>query len=400
MINITIDCDSMAPLQDPLKTAFEALATAAGDLKLQALIVYGQAKKALQQGLTDLYNTLMSQYNTLLGVYDSFVGEIVDILDLINPFPLSASNQPLPSISCLTTMLEQKARGITTEYSAFLIQKFLGLIEPILPISLIVPLPFLGEVDIVELFTDPEYANTLKAQIAADIEGVLSAVPASVAKYYRGLMGGVSSLEYTVQEIWQWFMQQIATGGTKLLHDACSALIDKFKTIWNSFGFPALAALLTLDIEGLIDSAVESATSLYESTILAPAQSAYNTAKDAYQKGELDRTLYLAAGVALKNAVKGKWSSIINSILGITVFTVTVGDMVNIDPNLTMLSAEDIISSIISQAKDWATKYPLKLITDWMNVVKDFFSAIGLGALVDFITFTFCDFLELIGLPV
>jgi len=34
-----------------------------------------------------------------------------------------------------------------------------------------------------------------------------------------------------------------------------------------------------------------------------------------------------------------------------------------------------------------------------MQLVQKFFKAIGLGSLIDWITFTFCDFLKLIGLP-
>lgn len=395
---ISIECNSMIPLQDPLSNAMGSLGKVAANLKNTAIDLLGQAKKALLDGATDLYDQLMTQFDTAMDLYNSFVETIYDLFDLISPYPLSVSNSPTGSIECLTTMLEQKGRAIVTEYSSFLIQKFLGLINTVLPISFEVPVPFFGSVDIVALFTDPEYASILKSQIASDLSGALSAIHSAIAQQYNGIMG-MFSADFAVQEVWQWFMQQISTGGVSLLYDAMTALIDEFKSVWDTFGFPSLPALLTLDIESLILSAVESAKSLYDSTILSPIQSAYDQAKSLYSSGDMSKDDLRAAGEALKNAVKNKWQYIINQVLDIGVFGVTIGDMVNIDTSLATVSSEDTLTKLISQAKDWAMKFPLKILTDWMDIVKDFFSAIGLGSLVVFITFNFCQFLELIGFP-
>ena len=36
---------------------------------------------------------------------------------------------------------------------------------------------------------------------------------------------------------------------------------------------------------------------------------------------------------------------------------------------------------------------------EWVNLVKKFFNAIGLGAILDLLTLTWCDVLKLIGMP-
>src|SRR6056300_1202692 len=54
---------------------------------------------------------------------------------------------------------------------------------------------------------------------------------------------------------------------------------------------------------------------------------------------------------------------------------------------------------LLKRAREFAEEWQTYLIKKWMEKVTSFFDAIGLGALTQWITFTFCDFLTIIGFP-
>ena len=49
--------------------------------------------------------------------------------------------------------------------------------------------------------------------------------------------------------------------------------------------------------------------------------------------------------------------------------------------------------------KNFAEEWPKYLLLTWVQKIQKFLEMIGLGSLVEWITFDFCDFLKLIGLP-
>jgi hypothetical protein len=57
------------------------------------------------------------------------------------------------------------------------------------------------------------------------------------------------------------------------------------------------------------------------------------------------------------------------------------------------------IARISAKLKEFRENWQTYLLKKWMEKVTSFFDAIGLGALTEWITFTFCDFLKLIGIP-
>ena len=54
---------------------------------------------------------------------------------------------------------------------------------------------------------------------------------------------------------------------------------------------------------------------------------------------------------------------------------------------------------LLKKAREFVEEWQTYLIKTWMEKVTAFFDAIGLGALTQWLTFTFCDFLTLIGFP-
>ena len=61
--------------------------------------------------------------------------------------------------------------------------------------------------------------------------------------------------------------------------------------------------------------------------------------------------------------------------------------------------AERKIDRKLEALRDFAENWPQYLIKKWMEVVTEFLEAIGLGDLLQWLTFDFCDFLKLIGVP-
>jgi hypothetical protein len=77
----------------------------------------------------------------------------------------------------------------------------------------------------------------------------------------------------------------------------------------------------------------------------------------------------------------------------------SVLDLIGGEPNDFVESLERKMDRFKRRLKNFGEEWPKYLIQEWMQKVQKFFNAIGLGALIEWITFTFCDFLKLIGFP-
>ena len=300
---------------------------------------------------------------TLLGLTDvanQIRSAVANIQSALGGFPMSIANPIFQNIQVLEYEWELRARSIVNEYKLYFLQKILGIIESIVPNLLQIPVPFLGTVDIARLFTDSAYVASLKAMIANNVQGAITAVGSFLSKSYTGLYGLVVG-EFNVQEIWSWFVMEMTNLATGVLNYAFGRLIHIFKRTWDALHLPGLPALVTVDIEALIQSAVDSV-----STALDPA--------------------------SYRNAL-------INALNNISIFGFNLQSLLGGTFTDFVETAEMKINRLISAAKDFAVKWPLYLQELWMNAVKAFFNAIGLGALIPFIPFTFCDFLNVIGFP-
>lgn len=74
-------------------------------------------------------------------------------------------------------------------------------------------------------------------------------------------------------------------------------------------------------------------------------------------------------------------------------------DLLGGEPNDFVESMEKKMDRFKTRLRDFGEEWPKFLILEWMEKVTAFFEAIGLSSLVQYITFTFCDFLKIIGLP-
>jgi hypothetical protein len=291
-----------------------------------------------------------------LAAANSIRHKLQDILSLLGIFPISGPSYA--KFHCLEIEWEQRARAIVSEFKLYLIQKALQIIASVIPVSFIIPVPFLGGVDIVRLFSDASYRASLKARIVSNVEGAISAIARPFSTFFTGLYG-VMNHEITAQEIWSYIINHLTTLGYQLIYGLFAQLISKFKIIWNTLHLPALVDLLTLDVEGLIQGVIDSV----EHTAINYAQ------------------------------------QVLSRIENIQIFGFRIVDLLDASPTDLVQSAEIRIMRLIQAAKDFAAKWPMYLLENWMSIVKKFFTLIGLGALLSFIPFTFCTFLQLIGFP-
>lgn len=298
----------------------------------------------------------------ILGLQDvaDQIRAVLQTLDnMLGIFPITITKPVFGSISNPEFEWELRARAIVAEFKLYVIAKCLEIIESLISGLLTIPVPFLGNVNILQLFVDPEYRASIRAKIAANLDGAL-AVVGKLGKSFSGEFG-VESPEMQVQEIWTWFVDEMVKLATNVLHAAFATLIQMFNNIWNALGLPALVALLTVDIEALIEAAINSVAKI-------PPISEY-------------------------------YKLVIAALKAINIFGFTLEDLLGGTYEDFTESSEMTINRLISAAKDFAVKYPIYLIELWMDAVKAFFNAIGLGALLAFIPFTFCNFLQVIGFP-
>tara|TARA_B100000900_G_scaffold179959_2_gene152591 strand:- start:5981 stop:7444 length:1464 start_codon:yes stop_codon:yes gene_type:complete len=265
------------------------------------------------------------------------------------------------------------------EFHLFIPTKVAELISKIVPIELKVNVLGL-EIDILRIF-DKAHQKELKDQIAKDVDKFFS----KVADEFQGFDGefGVTCDEWKAKMTWQYIktkIQEFLTGG---LHSVFGKLIGKFKKIWKALGLPDLVSLFTLDIGAIVENAIKSfkekRKELKEDFLKSKGEA---REKLKAELEDIDKKITetlenldpLGVGINLRSIIGGK-----------------------IDK--TVISLEEEILEIKIAFEDFKQNWQKKLLFEWVDIVKKFFDAIGLGKIFSFITLTFCDILGLIGFP-
>ena len=246
---------------------------------------------------------------------------------------------------------EMGARYLVTNFKVIFCIDVMNIIESVMPIGhLSLPIPLISGCVISDLLTSDGRTKIIAACTH------LSKSFGSLYPFSGKL--NIDIPDYYGHEVFQHVMIKIQDLLTNTIHAAFGSLISLFNTIWTSLGLPGLPALTTFDAESLINGFV--------------------------------------SGVVGKGYAE--LQSVVTSIenIGIPVLG-TVGSILGIADKSTyhFLNAESDLAKTIHGAKDLASKLPLYLIEQWMQLVTSFFHAIGLDALLQYIPFTFCDFLHI-----
>ena len=319
--------------------------------------------------LVNIFNNIINQISLLeMKGFEKEAQQLRDLLesieDLLGSFPISISDPVFPTLTIPEVEWERRITAMVQEYHLFVQVKIMEIVDTVLPISFSVPIMGLS-IDVVKLFTDPNYKVTLKAQIAADVDKYYALIP-DTYKTFDGTYG-LESNDLKAEAVWNYIMSQLNKGALGILHGAFAGLINKFSSIWEPLGLPALPSLTDLNVEQLVKDKLES--------LEAQIKAAPQDAKEQLQKNAL----------ALIESI---------SLAGFTLM-----DLLGGEPNDFVESMEKKMDRFKTRLRDFGEEWPKFLILEWMEKVTAFFEAIGLSSLVQYITFTFCDFLKIIGLP-
>lgn len=376
MIAIAIPCPAtLLPTAADLANIFKQVANIPSQLQVEAEKLKAQAESAVQTAVRNAILEAVAPYEQKI---QQVLGILENVEKALGNFPISVSKPIFGSIKIPDMEWERIITALCNEYHLYVQAKIMELIDKILPINL--EISVLGlTINPVKLFADPEYRAALKAQIAEKAEYFMSLIP-EIYRTFEGVVG-IFSRAIQVDAIFAYIISKLQNGALALIYGALGGLIDKFKTIWNALGLPALPLLLNLNVEGILNGLIGALKaqlkSLKEQLLNAPAELIAEIAEQikSIQKKILDvlKTLSIA-GFGIIDLIGGEIKSFVESI-------------------------EQQIDRLIEVARNFGEIWPQYLIKVWMSKVTAFFNAIGLGTLLQWISFNFCQFLTLIGMP-
>ena len=376
MAEITIPCPAtLLPTAADLANIFKQVANIPSQLQVEAEKLKAQAESAVQTAVRNAILEAVAPYEQKI---QQVLGILENVEKALGNFPISVSKPIFGSIKIPDMEWERIITALCNEYHLYVQAKIMELIEPILPINL--EIPVLGiNINPIKLFADPEYRAQLKAQFAEKAEIYMSLIP-EIYRTFEGTLG-IFSRGIQADAIFAYIMTKLQNGALTLIYDAFGGLIKKFKTIWDALQLPALPALLDLNVEGILDALIgalkKQLNSLKQKLLNAPAEIAQEIAEQmlSIQNKILETLKSLSiAGFSILDLIGGEIESFVESI-------------------------EQKIDRLVEAARNFGEIWPQYLIKQWMAKVTAFFNAIGLSALTQFVTFNFCQFLTLIGMP-
>lgn len=235
---------------------------------------------------------------------------------------------------------------------------------------------------------------------------------------------GVLDEEAKAKLTWKYIKTEIKEyiqqGLVKLFQD----LIGKFDKIWKALGLPdlpfsELLSIINLDIGALISAKIDGLREKFRQSKLGKIKQ-INAVKKEIEEinkklenenlSEEERTKLLeelekknAEKKALEDDLLKEVREFNESVLGlieeIQIFGYDITAIIGGKIESFTESIEEKIAEISLEFQDFKLNWHKKIMMEWVNLVKKFFNAIGLGAIFDLLTLTWCDFLKLIGMP-
>ena len=320
----------------------------------------------------DLVNifTQLTSLSVDLSIEEDLRNKVKEVLDdiesLLGNFPISLSDPVYGTLVIPELEWERRITALLQEYHLYVQVKILEIIDSVLPVDFEIQVAPGLSVDILALFSDPGYRANLKNQICEDLDTYYSLI---VPADYRTFAGefGLDSSDIRCEVTWSNLMGKLNVSALGVLHNILGALIDKFKEIWDALGLPELPDLATIDVEELVREKIES---LREDLRNAPDD--------------------------LKQEIRDQIES---SLLELQIGPFSLEEIIGGELEDKIVSSERKIDRFLEGLRDFGQNWPKYLLLKWMETVKKFFDAIGLGALFEWVTFDWCDFLGLIGFP-
>lgn len=282
---------------------------------------------------------------------------------------------------------EDAVDELIQEFHIFIPVKMMEMISKIIPVEFTVNV--LGiDIDVLKIFTEDEQ-NRIRQQIEDDIDKFYNMVE-SEYQYYKGEFGLVCD-EYKAKLTWQYIKSEIMDWVTNSLFKLFDKLIGKFKEIWDALGLPDLPVPLSFDVASWIRAQVDAAKKKMDREIQRIEDQAEQLQEDIENFD------------AQKEIGKVK-QQMVDEVMDLSIplpspFDISLKEIMGGDIDKTVISIEQEIDKLVTAARDWKTITMKELLNIWIKKIKKFLDAIGLGKLLDFLTLTFCDVLELLGVP-
>lgn len=357
MVVFQIPCNgSLLPTKAELVGIFKQLANIPSLLTVEIEKIKREAEFAASE---EIRRQLLAKIDPLLAQIDKVVSIIEEIKGILGEFPI------FPHLSIPDIEWERRITQLIQNFHGFVMAKIMELINAVLPINFVINVLGLA-IDIVRVFTDSAYRAQLVQQVIDNISSLFGILP-EIYKVYEGIKYGIYSVEMQARAVWSYIMAQLQNGAMNLIYNALGGLIKKFKTIWDALHLPALIDLLTLDVPGIIQGLIGD--------LIEKAKNAPEALKNAIRREIIEKLKSITlAGFSLLQIIGGEIVDFVDSI-------------------------ETKIERFIEALRDFGEQWPMYLIKLWMNKITAFLNAIGLGALLQWITFDFCKFLKLLGVP-
>ena len=279
---------------------------------------------------------------------------------------------------------EDAITELIQEFHIFVPVKMMELISKIIPVEFTVPVLGLS-IDVLKI-ADGDYQTELKGQITNEMYAL-------VPEQYRLFDGefGVNCDEWKAKLTWSYIKNEIMEWCTMSLFKLFEKLIDKFKEIWDALNLPDLPVPLSFDMAEWIRAIIDQKKAELDAQI-------------EEWENQLDQLDSDVQNFDLTASIEELKDNILSDIKEIGVplpapFDITIGDIFGGDIKKTVLCMEDEIHQICTAARDWKIITMKELFNIWLKKIKKFLDAIGLGKLLEFLDWTFCDVLGMIGIP-
>ena len=283
------------------------------------------------------------------------------------------------------------------DYHVYIPVKMMELISDIIPVSFNISVMGVS-VDLLKILERDEQTR-IKNQISENLDRFYSMIPESF-QYYKGEFGVLCD-EWKAQLTWDYFKNEVIKMCTDTLHSLFGKLIEKFQDIWDALGLPSLPALLEFDVAEWIEGEIY--------TIKNSAKNRLKTMEERLESLENEvKTFVGDEKTAIQERISELKVDIQNFSVNETIiamwkdrelFGLNLLDVLGGDVETNVLIGEVQIEELVRAARDWFAQYRKELINQWIEKVTAFFEAIGLTALVDLLTLTFCDVIKLFGVP-
>lgn len=338
-----------------LTAAFQSLARIPNQLGTQIVnlrrqiseIEYSQLAAAAKQQAISAINAVIDPISAAIS---SVTSTIRNVLSIINVDGIGSIFDNAEYI------VEKSVVALLNGFRMFGISNILNLIKNLVPLS--VTISFAGfSIDLIQFGISSSYRANLRTQMAAQWDSFKNLIP-DVFRTFQGKFG-FDNLQQAVEAGWNWFTSEVYKFMTQTVVAGFELLISTFKSIWDGLNLPSIPDLLSIDIIGLIAGIINP--------IIASAK-------------EIGQEVYNA----LKNL----------SLFGFSILSIIGGELQTAYDN-----AEQAIDRLIQQARDFAVNWPWYVFTGWIEQIGSFLRAIGLGSLLEWLQFTFCNFLSIIGVP-